>query len=183
MSEQVPPGPPSHGYQGGNPKAQAKAEKAYRKASRPFYKKKRWILGGLLVLLILVVVVPNSGGNKNSSTSTTAGGSPASQGVTSPADDAAKNVTVTNCKIDDLGGTKFATIGYTVNNPTSKSSTYFIAIDVTDSTKARVSEANGIEANVLPGRPSQGTASGNVSGSAVAPFTCTVGKVTRTAAN
>ncbi len=204
MSEQIPPqgpnqgwGPPP-GYQGGgDPKAQAKSDKAYRKAQRPFYKKKRFIIPAGLVALLIIGGIAGGGSSNSTDSSTTAAGAPSSaapsnaapssaapsRSVTSKESDAAKNVTVTDCKVDDLGGTKFATIGYSVTNPTSKSSTYFIAIDVVDSTGARVSEANGIENNVLPGRPSQGTAAGNVSSSAAAPYTCTVGKVSRTAAN
>lgn len=40
-------GPP--GGPGWDPKAQAKADKAYRKAQRPFYKKKRFIIPAALL--------------------------------------------------------------------------------------------------------------------------------------
>src|SRR5215217_4542599 len=46
-------------------RAQAKAEKAYRKAQRPWYKKKRFIIPVLLVLLIIVIAA-TSGGSDNS---------------------------------------------------------------------------------------------------------------------
>jgi hypothetical protein len=63
------------GYQGGSdPRAQAKAEKAYRKAQRPLYKKKRVILPAAFLALIVLIAVANSGGNKNSA-STSASGS------------------------------------------------------------------------------------------------------------
>lgn len=43
-------------------KARAKADKAYQKASRPWYKKKRFILpGGLLVLVVLIVALSGGG--------------------------------------------------------------------------------------------------------------------------
>ena len=56
-------------------KAQAKAEKAYRKASRPFYKKKRFILLAVIALIIIIVVASNSGGGSGSSSSSGGGGS------------------------------------------------------------------------------------------------------------
>jgi hypothetical protein len=58
-----------------NPKAQAKAAKAYAKAMRPWYKKKRLLIPAGLVLLVIVVSAgssSNSGsGNGGSSTSST----------------------------------------------------------------------------------------------------------------
>ena len=46
-------------------KAQAKAEKAYKKASRPFYKKKRFILLAIIALIVIIVVA-TSGGDSSS---------------------------------------------------------------------------------------------------------------------
>ena len=58
-------------------KAQAKAEKAYRKAQRPWYQKKRFLVPiGLVVLLVLVSAL--NGGGK-SAPSTPAGSAPANQ--------------------------------------------------------------------------------------------------------
>lgn len=49
-------------------KARAKGEKAYRKASRPWFKKKRfWLLG--LIALIIVIVVATGGGDTDESES------------------------------------------------------------------------------------------------------------------
>ncbi len=47
-------------------RARAKADKAYRKASRPFYRKKRFIFPALLVLLIIIIVLANKGGGSSS---------------------------------------------------------------------------------------------------------------------
>src|SRR3954465_3654676 len=58
-------------------KAQAKAEKAYRKASRPFYKKKRFILLAVIALIVIIVVASNSGGDSDPSS---AGGGGSSAG-------------------------------------------------------------------------------------------------------
>lgn len=44
-------------------KARAKAEKAYRKASRPWYRKKRWWLAGIVVLLVVIVAASSGGGS------------------------------------------------------------------------------------------------------------------------
>jgi hypothetical protein len=64
-------------------KAQAKAEKAYRKASRPWFKKKRFILLAVVVLIILIVVISTSGGGNSSSSSSSGGGSASGGGSSS----------------------------------------------------------------------------------------------------
>ncbi|MDI3195677.1 hypothetical protein QK290_14985 [Pseudarthrobacter sp. AL07] len=52
-------------------KAQAAAEKAYRKASRPWFKKKRFILPLVLVLIMIISSIAN-GGKKGDSSATVA---------------------------------------------------------------------------------------------------------------
>lgn len=52
-------------------KAQAAADKAYRKASRPWFKKKRFILPLILVVIIIITSVSN-GGNKKTADAGTA---------------------------------------------------------------------------------------------------------------
>ena len=52
----VPPAEQPH-----NARAEAKALKAYAKATRPWYKKKRWI-GAIIILVIIVLVSLGSGG-------------------------------------------------------------------------------------------------------------------------
>lgn len=59
-------------------KARAKAEKAYRKARRPFFKKKRFILPALFLLLIVIIVATAGGGGRTSSTAGSGAESPAS---------------------------------------------------------------------------------------------------------
>ena len=59
-----------------NKKAQAAADKAYRKASRPWFKKKRFILP-LLLLVIAIIIMVNSGGKKDVATGTAAPGAAA----------------------------------------------------------------------------------------------------------
>jgi hypothetical protein len=68
-------------------KAQAKAEKAYRKAQRPWYKKKRYVLPlGLVVLIVLISALSGGGGSGGpSATSGSSGGStPAAQDPKAP---------------------------------------------------------------------------------------------------
>jgi Domain of unknown function (DUF4352) len=62
-------------------KARAKAEKAYRKAQRPFYKKKRFILPAPFLLLIVVIAATAGGGDKTSSTAGAGAGSAAGGAV------------------------------------------------------------------------------------------------------
>lgn len=63
MSQQVPPPPPPPGFQPGmDPKAAAKAAKAYAKASRPWFKKKRWWVIGAIVLIVIIAAASASGG-------------------------------------------------------------------------------------------------------------------------
>lgn len=66
-------------------KAQTKADKAYRKASRPFYKKKRaWVLGGVGILALVGVAAGAGGDGSNvdadtgTDTSVSASSAPAS---------------------------------------------------------------------------------------------------------
>jgi len=58
-------------------KAQAKAEKAYRKAQRPWFQKKRFLIPiGLVVLLVLVSAL-GGGGDNGTATRTSPGSAPA----------------------------------------------------------------------------------------------------------
>lgn len=58
---QTPPPPPAPQY---DPKAQAAAAKAYAKAQRPWFKKKRFIIPGVIVLLIIIGSAASSGGGE-----------------------------------------------------------------------------------------------------------------------
>lgn len=82
------PMPPPGGYNPNGPqtpqdaKARAKAEKAYRKAQRPFYKKKRFSIPALFLLLIVVIAATAGGGDKTSSTA--GGGAGSATGTGAP---------------------------------------------------------------------------------------------------
>lgn len=85
MSSSAAPDQPGPYAQPLDPKAQARADKAYRKAMRPWWKKKRFILP--LLLLVLIVAANLGGGDEES---TAAGGSePAVVASSAPADPAA----------------------------------------------------------------------------------------------
>jgi len=63
-----------------DPKAQAKADKAYAKAMRPWYKKKRYIIGlGLLLLIVIGVAANASGGEDPPSTAQPANQEPSAE--------------------------------------------------------------------------------------------------------
>jgi hypothetical protein len=63
-----------------NPKAEAKAAKAYAKAVRPWYKKKRWVLSLGFVLLIVAVASGSSSDTGGAGTTAASGGSTKSSG-------------------------------------------------------------------------------------------------------
>ena len=65
----------------GNPKAQKAADKAYRKASRPWFKKKRFIFS-LVLLIIIISIAVNSGKKDTAATNAPA----ASTQAASPAE-------------------------------------------------------------------------------------------------
>ncbi|TLM81951.1 hypothetical protein FDW83_14570 [Pseudarthrobacter sp. NamE2] len=58
-------------------KAQAAAEKAYRKASRPWFKKKRFIIPLVFVLIMIISSIANGGKDENATSSTPAAEAPA----------------------------------------------------------------------------------------------------------
>lgn len=72
MSQAVPPpGTPQYNDPR-SAKAQAAADKAYKKASRPWFKKKRFILPLLFILLIILISALGGGGDDNANTSSPA---------------------------------------------------------------------------------------------------------------
>src|SRR3954447_1470640 len=79
MSQPTSPAPPQFADPK-SAKAQAKAEKAYRKASRPFYKKKRFILLALVALIVIVVVATGTGGDSSAPSASSGGGSSSTGG-------------------------------------------------------------------------------------------------------
>jgi hypothetical protein len=72
----------------GNPrdaKAQARAEKAYRKAQRPWYQKKRFLIPIGLVVLLVIGSALGGGGDNGAATRSPSGSTPTSQAGQAPA--------------------------------------------------------------------------------------------------
>jgi len=108
MSQPTPPAPQFTDPK--SAKAQAKAEKAYRKASRPFYKKKRFILLAVIVLIAIIVIATKSGGGSSPSSSLASDGGSSSggakaAGLNQPVRDGRFQFTVTgvDCSQNTLG--------------------------------------------------------------------------------
>jgi hypothetical protein len=110
------PAPPPQFADPKSAKAQAKAEKAYRKASRPFYTKKRFILLAVIAIIAIIAVATSGGGDSGSSSSSsdgdsssTGGGSSENAenavGVNQPAQDGKFEFTVTgvDCSQNTIG--------------------------------------------------------------------------------
>jgi hypothetical protein len=125
MSQPTLP-PPTPGYPPQFPdpksaKAQAKAEKAYQKASRPFYKKKRFILLAAIVLIVVIAAISTQGGGgdkSSSSSSSSVSGGDSSSGSSAKAvelNQAARDgkfeftVKGVDCSKTSLGDTTFGT--------------------------------------------------------------------------
>ncbi|BAS16673.1 hypothetical protein AHiyo8_49760 [Arthrobacter sp. Hiyo8] len=68
-----------------NAKAQAAADKAYRKASRPWFKKKRFILLMILVVIIIIIAIAANSGKKDAAATSAPATSAASTQAASPA--------------------------------------------------------------------------------------------------
>jgi hypothetical protein len=124
------------------PSGDAKADAAYRKAQRPFYKKKRVIIPGVLLALFVAIGV-TSGGGSNAPSAVSApsapGEAPAAQAPNSvPAQASAapkaaagvssqgySDVAITSCATDDAG---YAEAGVRITNNSSKASNYFVTV-------------------------------------------------------
>lgn len=102
MSDQFPPpqgGPQQPGQPGqfapagyGDAKAAAKAAKAYAKAQRPWFRKKRWIAAGALGVVVIATAVGGGGGASDDDTaadgtSQSSGAGSGSDGTVTPVDD------------------------------------------------------------------------------------------------
>ena len=76
MAEPTPPAPANQPTSR-NPKAEVKAAKAYAKATRPWYKKKRFILPiALVVIIVIIQSMSGGGGSEKVTASDTASDTP-----------------------------------------------------------------------------------------------------------
>ena len=112
MSQPTPP--PTQFTDPKSAKAQAKAEQAYRKASRPFYKKKRFILLAVIALIVIIAIATSGGGKGSSSSngggSSSSGGSAKAVGLNQAVRDGKFEFTATGV---DCSKTSLGTAGIT----------------------------------------------------------------------
>lgn len=91
MSQAVPPPSEPQYTDPRSAKAQAQADKAYKKASRPWFKKKRFILPLILILIIILIAAFSGGGDDSTTASDPAASSSveAAPNEEAPAEDTA----------------------------------------------------------------------------------------------
>jgi hypothetical protein len=121
----------------GEARAQAKAAKAYAKAQRPFYRKKRyWLLA--VVVVIIIAAIAGSSGSKNKNTPTAAVSN--TNGIATNSNNSTHppqaDVTITGCSYDST--TTFATANVKIVNHSSKRSDYLISVDFQNSSGAQL---------------------------------------------
>lgn len=145
----MPPPPPPPGYADTpqDAKARAKAEKAYRKASRPWYRKKRWWL--LAVVVVLVVIIAASAGGGGSDDKPTNPNSGVDKGFGSK--DASADVTALRLLPPDSIGVRYVEID--VTNHSSKRSNYYIEFSVESADGAtKYADGNALVSNLEAGQ-------------------------------
>jgi hypothetical protein len=87
-------------------KAQAKADKAYKKASRPWFKKKRFILLAIIAIIVIIAVATSGGSDSPSSSGGGSAADPAkTAGLNQPVRDGKFEFTVTgvDCSQSTIG--------------------------------------------------------------------------------
>jgi hypothetical protein len=99
-----------------NPKADAMAAKAYAKAMRPWYKKKRWILSAGFVLLVMVGSAGSSSDDDGSDTAATGNGSSATTNSGGSSSDDATSKATSKPKPKPKANGKSGTVGQTLTN-------------------------------------------------------------------
>lgn len=163
-------------------KADAKAAKARSKALRPWWKKKRFILGGLVALV--VVASAAGAGNSDDEPTDNAGAAESesksdkrsiSQGLGSA--DASDDVELTACGPDEFG---WGNAEVAITNTSSKRSDYFVtvAFESADGNE-KFADAIAHSMNVEPGQRS--TVEANSLTEVPGGATCRIVEVQRTA--
>ncbi len=191
-----PPPPPPAGQQppqggdwqsSGNPKADAKAAKAYAKASRPLWKKKRFWVIGLIIVVIAGAAASGGGGNDKGKSKNTAT-APSDQGKKTSGQKLAESSGSKNDPVDDvaidsctrdsvLGG---AEAGLTVTNHSADPSNYVIEIKVqSPDAKTSYDTATAIVSRLDNGQNQKEKASSLNKIPDGAEFECVIGDVTR----
>lgn len=155
----TPTPPPSFEPGTSNPKAAAKAAKAYAKASRPWFKKKRYI-GTLALVVIIGIVAATSGGGSDGGPEKVAAGSGSTGADTASEDNKAgsKGNPIELGETVKLEGTQYtvksAKTSETVGNEFSKQTAggVFVVVELTientkDETKTFLSNAVKFQTN------------------------------------
>ncbi|HEX2040578.1 MAG TPA: hypothetical protein VHF47_12710 [Acidimicrobiales bacterium] len=154
-------------------RAEAAAEKARRKAMRPWYKKKRtWVLG-ILGVVVVVALAGGGGGDDDRSGDAASEADSSSRNTENPP---VQDVTVTVCEPGQFG----PTVKVRITNHSSKRSNYLISANLENANGDKVGEANGASNNVDAGQ----TAESDLLASASGEFTrCVVKNVERFASS
>ena len=147
--------------------------KALAKASRPWYRKKRFVVIGFVGLIVIIMMATNSSSSNTGSTQN-GGVSTASNNGTHPPQ---ADVALTKCSTDEIG---LADVEATITNHSSGRSNYLIQVNILDASGNKIGEANGASNNIEAGQSSSeklvGTANGTVA-------SCKVTEVNRFASN
>lgn len=162
-------------------KAQAKGAKAYAKAQRPWYKKKRFIIP--IGILVLAIGGAAAGGGGEDDAGSGSEDSASSSGNNNSGPDSDFTTNEDNPPADDIDGVQCSaefgiiTGVVTVTNNSSETSDYLITIGV-EQGGAQVGDGFGSLENVDPGQSGRVeiVATGDTQGQ---PFSCTIEEVER----
>ena len=176
-----PAGVPPQWADAAEAKAQGKAAKAYAKAQRPWYKKKRYILGMGLLALIVIVAVAGGGGEENGGEDRAGEATeetPNDNGIESDLSSNEENPP--GADVDDVTCTEdlgLITGVVTVTNNSSETSNYLVTVGV-EQDGAKIGDGFGSLDNVDPGQTGriEVVATADSGGN---PFTCVVDEVER----
>jgi hypothetical protein len=142
------PQPPQPTPQNPDPSSLShKQLKALAKASRPWYRKKRfWALGA--VGLVVLITVANGGGSNGGSTSTKQNGgvSTLSNNDSHPPQ---ADVAISKCSTDEIG---LPNVELTITNHSTGRSNYMISVNLLDASGTKVGDGTAVSNNVDPGQ-------------------------------
>jgi hypothetical protein len=180
MSTTPTPPPPARPDFGDDPKATAAAAKAYAKAQRPWYKKKRFMIP--LVLVIIAVIATAAGGGDDAAETTSdvadeiTDDAPDSDFSTNDENPPAEDVSVASCT-EEFG---LVTVGLTITNNSSEASDYVVTIGIENAAGDRIGDGFASTNNVDPGQTATIDGTGTVSeGSDAAGMKCVLEEVER----
>jgi hypothetical protein len=163
-------------------RARAKAEKAYKKASRPWFKKKRFVLLLILIVIIAIWAASQSGSDSPSTPAQPSSAAEPSTGETAAEAPAApepgsaeSDVVVTSC---DVGDFDMVTSALTVTNSTDELASYLITISANGPDGNRVVELTAAANSIGAGQSASVDALGSATGVS-GELTCVVADVTR----